>query len=134
LGDWQNISGNRVTRCAIGLFFRGAKNIIYGNDIENCAVGVRSLYGTNTITKNNFKNYSWLGTWFELDIYLYFPGFGLISYLSQKDTWVGNYWDTWTGIGSKNILGKLTIGRYIFYFPNTKNISLILKVFIKKNI
>jgi parallel beta-helix repeat protein len=115
----QNISGNTIRRCKIGivLYPAGTHNIIYGNDINNCPVAVRSMYGTNTITKNNFKNYSWLGSWFELDIYLYFPGFGLISYLSQKDTWVGNYWDTWTGIGSKNILGKLTIGRYIFYFP-----------------
>jgi parallel beta-helix repeat protein len=115
----QNISGNTIRRCKIGivLYPAGTHNIIYGNDIDNCPVAIRSMYGTNTIIKNNFKNYIWLGSWFELDIYLYFPGFGLISYLSQKDTWVGNYWDTWTGISSKNILGKLTIGRYIFYFP-----------------
>jgi parallel beta-helix repeat protein len=115
----QNISGNTILRCKIGivLYPAGTHNIIYGNDIENCPVGVRSLYGTNTITKNNFKNYSWLGCWFELDIYIYFPGLGVIFYLTQKDTWVGNYWDTWTGISSKKILGKVTIGRYILGYP-----------------
>ena len=115
----QNISGNTIRRCGIGivLYPAGTHNIIYGNDIDNCLVAVRSMYGTNTITKNNFKNYSLLGSWFELDIYLYFPGVGVLFYLTQKDTWVGNYWDSWKGSGSKNIFGKLTIGRYIFYFP-----------------
>jgi parallel beta-helix repeat protein len=115
----QNISGNTIRRCGTGivLYPAGTHNIIYGNDIDNCPVAVRSMYGTNTITKNNFKNYSLLGSWFELDIYLYLPGAGVLFYLTQKDTWVGNYWDSWKGIGSKNILGKLTIGRYIFYFP-----------------
>jgi hypothetical protein len=41
----------------------------------------------------------------------------VIFYLTQKDTWVGNYWDTWTGISSKKILGKVTIGRYILGYP-----------------
>jgi parallel beta-helix repeat protein len=111
----QNISGNTIRRCKIGivLYPAGTHNIIYGNDIENCPVAVCSLYGTNTIIKNNFKNYSWLGMWFKLDIYVPFPGLGVIFYLTQKDTWVGNYWDTGTRSGSKNILGKLTIGRDI---------------------
>lgn len=115
----QNISGNIIRRCKKGivLYPAGAHNIIYGNDIESCPVAVQSMYGTNTITKNNFKNYSMLGTWFELDIYLYFPGAGLLFYLTQKDTWTGNYWDSWKGSGSKIIPGKLSIGRYIWYFP-----------------
>jgi parallel beta-helix repeat protein len=115
----QNISGNTIRRCGTGivLYPAGTNNIIYGNDIEDCPIGIRSMYGTNTITKNNFKNYSLFGSWFELDIYLYFPGVGVLFYLTHKDTWIGNYWDSWKGSGAKSILGKLTIGRYFFYFP-----------------
>ena len=115
----QNISGNTIRRCEIGIVIypAGAHNIIYGNDIESCPVGVHSMYGANTIIKNNFKNNSLLGSWFELNIYLYFPGVGVLYFLTHKNTWIGNYWDNWKGSGSKNILGKLTIGRYIFYFP-----------------
>ena len=48
----------------------------------------------NIITKNNFKNYSQIGFWFYTSIY--FPA---------KNRWLGNYWDTWTGVGPKIILG-----------------------------
>jgi parallel beta-helix repeat protein len=112
----QNISGNKIRRCGTGidLYPPGSNNIVYGNDIENCPVGVISRTGRNTITKNNFKNYSWIGCWFKRTFYIYFPGLGLIDYLYQKDKWLSNYWDTWTGIGSKKILGTFDIWRIIF--------------------
>jgi len=111
----QNISGNKIRGCGTGidLYPPGKNNIVYGNDLENCPVGVISKTGKNTITKNNFKNYSLIGCWFKRTFYVYFPGFGLIDYLSQKDKWFGNYWDTWTGIGSKKILGTFDIWRSI---------------------
>ncbi len=117
----QNISGNKLRGCGTGidLYNPGINNMIYGNDFENCPVGVMSGTGKNTITKNNFKNYSVIGIWFKRTFYAYFPGFVLIQYLTQKDTWVDNYWDTWSGFGSKKILGTFEIWRHIFgyYFP-----------------
>jgi nitrous oxidase accessory protein len=117
----QNISGNKLRGCGTGidLYNPAINNMIYGNDFENCSVGVMSGKGINTITKNNFKNYSLIACWFKRTFYSYFPGFALIEYLAQKDKWVGNYWDTWTGIGSKKILGTFEIWRHFFgyFFP-----------------
>jgi hypothetical protein len=113
VANQQNISGNRIVRCGEnGIKICGTNNTIYGNDIDSCPIGVCSpvLDFTendrgNTITKNNFKNYS-RDAWWNREILLYF--FGL--YRSKKDTWIGNYWDTWIGIGPHRILGWLVIG------------------------
>lgn len=116
----QAISGNTLKRCKVGisLYPPGSGNVVYGNDFDNCPVGVRSENsGRNTITKNNFKNYSLIGWWFENYYYLYFSSLGLIQYILRKDRWVDNYWDTWIGIGPKKILGTLTIGRYFLGYP-----------------
>lgn len=117
----QNISGNKIRGCGTGidLYPPGKNNIVYGNDLENCPVGVISRTGKNTITKNNFKNYSLIGCWFKRTFYVYFPGLGLIDYITQKDKWFDNYWDTWPGIGSKKILGTFEIWRHFlgYAFP-----------------
>ena len=94
--DHQNVSGNRIRHCSVGIEFGAANTSVYGNDIENCALGIRCGGSGNIITKNNFKNYSRIGFWFYK--YLLWPG---------KNRWIGNYWDTWTGIGPKTILGFL---------------------------
>ena len=116
-GNQHNISGNTIRNCGRGIemYPPATRNIIYGNDIDNCPIGVMlsSDYGGNTITKNNFKNYSLIKCWFKRYLYLSLPG--LLTYFSTpKDQWIGNYWDTWPGIGSKKILGKLTIVRYSY--------------------
>jgi hypothetical protein len=118
LGDWQNISGNRVTRCAVGLFFRGAKNIIYGNDFESCSVGIFDDFiipringkqdngYTNIITKNNFKNYSRGKIWWDKP-----PSFlSMLLNKFRKEGWKENYWDTWSGVGPKLIPGVFVFG------------------------
>jgi len=127
----HNISGNTIKRCGRGIeiYPPGCRNTIYGNDIENCPIGVMitSEYGENTIIKNNFKNYSQLKSWFQRSVYLSF--WGLIIYFSanNKDQWKDNYWDTWNGIGSKKILGTLTIQRYFYIFPIELTIPLIYR-------
>jgi parallel beta-helix repeat protein len=113
VSNQQNISGNRIRRCGEnGIKIFGTNNTIYGNDIDSCPIGVCSSVldfteneRGNTIIKNNFKNYS-QDAWWNREVILYF--FGL--YRSKKDTWIGNYWDTWIGIGPKGILGWLAIG------------------------
>jgi hypothetical protein len=112
-GDEQNISGNRIARCEEGIRISGTKNVIYGNDIESCPICVESTIFDapekeqrgNIITQNNFKNYS-RGAWWWRSIIFYFFG----VYAIQKDQWIGNYWDTWIGIGPKGILGLVAIG------------------------
>jgi len=112
-GTRQNVSGNIIRRCGTGLdVYSGSRNIVYGNDINDCPVGIISRGGRHTITKNNFKNYSLIGCWWERDWYISIWDF--FGFLYDKDIWIGNYWDTWTGIGSMKILGKLTIGINIF--------------------
>jgi len=53
----QNISGNTVQRCRVGviLYPAGVHNMVYGNDFESCPVGVKSMYGKNTIIKNEIR-------------------------------------------------------------------------------
>ena len=106
----QNFSENRVKRCRIGIQFGGENNIVYGNDIENCAVGIQNAGWGSIITKNNFKNYSQIGFWFV-------GTFGerfIEGY--KKSIWIGNYWDTWSGVGPKIILGmKVLYFRYLFF-------------------
>ncbi len=100
LGDHHNVSGNRIRDCRWGgINFGGTDHIIYGNDIENCTTGIRFSGDGNIITRNNFKNYSQIGFWFYKP-FLY----------PSKNSWFGNYWDTWTGIGPKKILGFYVIG------------------------
>ena len=100
IGDHHNVSGNRIRNCRWGgINFGGTDNIFYGNDIENCTTGIRFSGDGNIITKNNFKNYSRIGFWFYKP-FLY----------PSKNSWIGNYWDTWTGIGPKKILGFFVIG------------------------
>jgi len=111
--DQQNVSGNSIKRCGYGIRIAGTGNTIYGNDIESCPIGVYdsdsySHERDNTITKNNFKNYSRSArdAWWIRAMVLYL--FGL--YVSKKDTWIGNYWDTWRGIGPHGIQGWLVVG------------------------
>ena len=103
-GNLQNVSGNRIRQCRIGIQLGGDNNIVYGNDIENCDVGIQIQYGGkgNIITKNNFKNYSRIGIWFGR----FFLGF-------ENNKWIGNYWDTWIGVGPKIILGLFIISEEI---------------------
>ena len=105
-GGGDNISYNTIKRCDRGILVHCGNNIVYGNDIEDCSVGVISIgLGVgNTITKNNFKNYSWSGCWWERTVQIYLLN-GLIK--DKKNRWMGNYWDTWIGVGPKKILGKL---------------------------
>jgi len=107
-GSGDNISYNIIKRCNRGILVYGGNNIVYGNDIEDCSVGVISVglgFG-NTITKNNFKNYSLNGCWWERTLQIY-----LIDgvFKDKKDRWIDNYWDTWIGFGPKKIHGKLTL-------------------------
>ena len=95
-GNHINISGNRIKNCSVGIEFSGNNMRIYGNDIENCDIGINCGGTGNIFTKNNFKNYSQIGFWFSM--YLFWPG---------KNRWIGNYWDTWIGVGPKIILGFL---------------------------
>jgi parallel beta-helix repeat protein len=99
-GDHHTVSGNRVRNCRWGgINFGGTNNILIGNDIENCTPGFRFGGDGNTFTKNNFKNYSRGGFWF-FKSFLY----------PVNNRWVGNYWDTWTGIGPKIIPGLYVMG------------------------
>ena len=104
-GNWNNISGNKIKRCGIGMQFRGVGNIVNGNDIDSCPVGIQYNGEVNIITQNNFKNYSRIGFWFT-------RLFGQQFLLRLKSRWVGNYWDTWIGVGPKIILGLQAIGFY----------------------
>jgi parallel beta-helix repeat protein len=94
LGGNSNISGNRIRNCKFGIELVANNMTIYGNDNENCSAGIRCGGSGNIFTKNNFKNYSRIGFWF--DRYVFWP---------KKNRWIGNYWDTWSGIGPKIILG-----------------------------
>jgi parallel beta-helix repeat protein len=109
----QNVSGNRIRRCDEGIRIFGTNNTIFGNDIDNCPISVCSpaFYGDevergNTFIKNNFKNYS-REPWWDRQVIL-FPFYGFVK--DKKDRWIGNYWDTWVGVGPKGILGWLGLG------------------------
>jgi parallel beta-helix repeat protein len=122
-GDEQNISGNRVLRCAEGIRISGTKNVIYGNEITDCPICVESTVFDagekeqrgNIITQNNFRNYSFgnlsRGYWWTRSILFSFFGFVFI----KKDQWVGNYWDSWIRVGPMGIRGWLIIG-FVFVF------------------
>jgi len=121
-GDEQNISGNRILHCVEGIRISGTKNVIYGNDIADCPICVESTVFDsekeqrgNIITHNNFKNYSFKnfsrGAWWTRSILFSFFGF----HITKKDQWVGNYWDTWIGIGPMGIRGWLVVG-FVFVF------------------
>ena len=113
--DQQNISGNKIRRCSRnGIQIHGANNSVYGNDIDNCPIGIYSPVSEpdeeergNTITKNNFKNYSLNEPWWERQVIL-FQFTHLVK--DKKDRWIGNYWDTWKGVGPKRIRGTLVLG------------------------
>jgi parallel beta-helix repeat protein len=108
----RNISGNRIRRCGIGIQFGGENNIVYRNDIESCDIGMQGGGNGTIITKNNFKNYSEIGIWFAETV-------GQQLYGYKKSRWIGNYWDTWIGIGPKIITGMkvLWIRRLFFLIP-----------------
>jgi hypothetical protein len=76
--------------------------MVNGNDINHCPISIQYAGHQNNITKNNFKNYSRLGIWFE-------RWFGEQFNVLLKSRWVGNYWDTWSGVGPKIILGLQVI-------------------------
>ena len=103
-GEHHTISANIIKRCGIGIKERGEYNRIYRNDIENCSVGVYLYDGFgNIITENNFKNYSKIGAWWEWYILCY-----------PKNKWQSNYWDSWSGVGPKWILGVLVLWIFVF--------------------
>jgi hypothetical protein len=102
-----NVSGNIIRRCGIGIHCGGDNNILYGNDIENCAIGIQNGGCGTIITKNNLKNYSQNRFWFTgLFGERLFEGF-------KKSIWVGNYWDTWSGVGPKMISGYKILMIYL---------------------
>ena len=120
-GDSQNISGNIIRRCNLGIDVRGTKNIIYQNDFDGCPIcfyspGFMDSVRGNTILHNNFKNYSLLhwwdfknysrGSWWDRSIQ-WFPGQGIV--FEKKDLWRENYWDTWRGVGPQKILGMFGV-------------------------
>jgi hypothetical protein len=113
--DQQNVSGNKIRRCSRnGIQIHGTNNSVYGNDIENCPIGIYSPVSEpdekergNIITKNNFKKYSMNEPWWARQVIL-FPFTGLVK--DKKDTWIGNYWDTWVGVGPQRIRGTLVLG------------------------
>ncbi len=122
-GDEQNISGNRILRCVEGIRIFGTKNVIYRNEIDDCPICVESTnfdpgQRGNIITQNNFKNYSFgnlsRGYWWTRSILVTF--YGVV--ITKKDQWVGNYWDTWIGIGPMRIRGFLVVG-FVFVFLET---------------
>jgi hypothetical protein len=97
-GEHQNVSSNRISQCSVGIRFAATNTSVYGNDIADCPIAIRCSGVRNVFIKNNFKNYSLLGFSFLKDIY--YPG---------KNKWIGNYWDTWKGIGPKAILGFIIL-------------------------
>jgi parallel beta-helix repeat protein len=101
-GSENKISGNRISNCSIGIQFGGSGNMVNENDIDYCPVSVQYAGHQNNITKNNFKNYSRIGIWFE-------RWFGEQFKVLLKSRWVGNYWDAWSGVGPKIILGLQVI-------------------------
>jgi len=111
--EQQNVSGNRIKRCARGISIAGTNNTIYGNDIDSCPIGIyrwglcEYIEGGNIITKNNFKNYSWNEPWWERQVIVYLF-YGFIK--DKKDSWIGNYWYSWKGVGPSKIRGTLVLG------------------------
>jgi parallel beta-helix repeat protein len=101
-GGENKISGNRISNCSIGIQFAGSGNIIDGNDIDHCPISIQYGGKLNNITKNNFKNYTFISIWFE-------RWFGDQFKTLSKSRWAGNYWDTWSGVGPKIILGLQVI-------------------------
>ena len=101
-GSENKISGNRISNCSIGIQFGGSGNIINGNDIDHCPISIQYGGQQNNITKNNFKNYTRIGIWFA-------RWFGDQFKTLSKSRWVGNYWDAWSGVGPKIILGLQVI-------------------------
>jgi len=101
-GDKSKILGNRISHCSIGIGFGGSLNMVNGNDIDHCPVSIQYGGHQNIITKNNFKNYSRSGFWFE-------RWFGEQFNVLYKSKWVSNYWDNWSGVGPKIILGLQVI-------------------------
>jgi nitrous oxidase accessory protein len=101
-GSENKISGNRISNCSIGIQFGGSGNIINGNDIDHCPISIQYGGQQNNITKNNFKNYTFIGIWFA-------RWFGDQFKTLSKSRWVGNYWDAWSGVGPKIILGLQVI-------------------------
>jgi parallel beta-helix repeat protein len=112
-GNQQNVSGNRIRRCGEGIRIFGTNNTIFGNDIDNCPISVCSpafnigeVERGNTFIKNNFKNYSRKPWWDRHVIFFLFYGF----VTDKKDTWIGNYWDTWIRVGPHRIFGWFGVG------------------------
>jgi len=105
----ENISYNIFKRCDIGIIILIGSNIIYSNDFEDCSLGISipSWRGISII-KNNFKNYSYFKSWFKVSF---------LDLFRTKDRWIGNYWNTWNGIGPKRIRGTLIFNFYYMSFP-----------------
>lgn len=110
--DRENVSGNSIRLCDFGITLHGNQTIIYRNDFDNCSVGVCDYdlsAHDNVITKNNFKSYSRGKLWWAKP-----PSF-LLTMLNifGKKEWKGNYWDTWSGMGPKMVIGGFILGEKI---------------------
>jgi len=97
-GQYQNVSGNKISRCSVGIDFAAENTSLYGNDIENCPRAIRYGGVGNIFSRNNFRNYGIIGFFFFKE-----------PYHLGRNKWNGNYWDHWIGVGPKAILGFIVL-------------------------
>jgi parallel beta-helix repeat protein len=89
------ISHNNVQRCFVGIGLQGGckRNVISENTLSNNYYGVDLWFVFfNVIQKNNFMNNNKNANF-------------VTSFFNR---WTRNYWDDWSGIGPKRIVGLLT--------------------------
>jgi len=75
--------------------------------------------GEIVLQKNIFKKYS-RGVYWEERYSAYSIWYILLGV--KKTRWIGNYWDTWNGVGPKTIFGLLflwftILGKSVVMFP-----------------
>ena len=108
------ISENKIENNSNGIHeaFTRHSTIIGNNIANNTGVGIICSYTTFHITKkNNFITNS---------CHAYFDG--RFKYFSERNHWIRNYWDTWTGFGPKLIKGRVHIPWINFdWFPAYKS-------------
>lgn len=111
-GDAQHniISKNKIEKNTNGIHeaFTRYSLIIQNDIINNKGTGIICSYTTYHITtKNNFINNLY---------HAYFEG--RFKYFSERNQWIGNYWDNWIGFGPKLIKGYIFIPWINFdWFP-----------------
>ena len=129
----KNISYNTIKSCGTGIhIYQGSNNIIYNNDIRSCHTGILNYLGTNNIisgnniedcligflnkggggnriTKNNFQECWNILPWFQVRFF---------DFLTNKDRWIGNYWEIWRGISPEVITSpKIIPGIIVLKIP-----------------